>query len=860
MNTRRLAAAPALVALAAGLIAAWGCNKKPIVPIVGGNQPPTVRITTAPLDTTELNYYVITLNWIGFDPDGRVDHFLFAVDPPRDPGGDTLWEPTTDNTLTRSFACPLPDRPDSTKSSDFHVFVIKAVDDDGAMSPPVARAFWSYTLAPRVEIRVPRASPLVKYYIPPAVLIQWEGFDDDGVFTQKPVKYKFKRLDATTEVTLAQADRTPDLVRQYYAPRNWAGWDSLPGDTTQKQYTNLTPVQAGSPLGGEFMFVVVAFDEAGAYSPLFSRNTNMVYCIVTFAGAQNPKIGLFNDFFLYEYEQGSFRPNDPSQVVQIEVPAGEGRNDKLTFNWYADPARDARDNLIGGPIRSYRWAVDITDLEDETRRSDEEIDLAHWSQKSVLVTSCRIGPYAGGETHKFYLEAEDINGLISLGTVQFTTVRASFAKPLLIVDDTRYTIDVIQPRTDCYHPSNRPRGNWPTAAELDTFLYAKGGVPWRCYPPVGAVLTTPGIFNGYPFDTLGTNTGVEDLSVRLSKLGQYQQVIWLVDGQGALNNESGNDVTAAKTSMRYMNNVRKSNTLGAYVRQGGRVWLVGNAATASLINFNQGTTLNPGPGNDDQPPIPATLTFRNTDNELVAGRFVYEQAHWRSEFKQYPITGGRIRRYLGRFESAPGIYAGLPAEIQIKSSATDPFPLNRSLTPAVFYQTQFQVEFLSAANEILEDLDPGPREDFRSTLDTLYKVTAPGSLQPDTGPGALQSVVMTRYHGGDNQEFLLTGFNIWNFRRSQCKALVDFVLQQLWQVYPAAPASASLGRPVPPGVRFPGRGRSAPALIPLPSVRETAAPVATGSRAGQRADSLAPSIPSVDAPEPRARTPKGESQ
>jgi hypothetical protein len=183
----------------------------------------------------------------------------------------------------------------------------------------------------------------------------------------------------------------------------------------------------------------VAFDEAGAYSPLFSRNNNMVYFIVTFAGAQNPKITFFNDFFFYEYEQGSFRPNDPGQIVQLEVPAGTGPNDKLTFNWFADPARDRSGNLIGGPIRSYRWAVDITNLEDETPRSNEETDLAHWSQKSVLVTSCRIPGgsdyYPGGQTHKFYLEADDINGLISLGTIQFTTVRATFAKPLLIVDE-----------------------------------------------------------------------------------------------------------------------------------------------------------------------------------------------------------------------------------------------------------------------------------------------------------------------------------------------------------------------------------------------------------------------------------------
>jgi len=812
MNTRRLAAAPALVALAAGLIAAWGCNKKPNVPIVGGNQLPSVRITSAPLDTTQLNYYVITLNWIGFDPDGRVDHFLIAVDPPKDPGVDTLWETTTDNTTTRSFACPLPDRPDSTYSSDFHVFVIKAVDDHGALSPPVARAFWSYTQAPRVEVRVPPANPLVKYYIPPAVLIQWEGFDDDGVFTQKPVKYKFKRLDGTTEVTLAQANQNPDLVRQYYAPRNWAGWDSLPGDTTQKQYTNLTPSQGSTP--SEFMFVVVAFDEAGAYSPLFSRNNNMVYFIVTFAGAQNPRITFFNDFFFYEYEQGSFRPNDPAQIVQLEVPAGTGPNDKLTFNWFADPARDRSGNLIGGPIRSYRWAVDITNLEDETQRSNEETDLTHWSQKSVLVTSCRIPGgfdyYAGGETHKFYLEAEDINGLISLGTIQFTTVRATFAKPLLIVDDTRYVLDKLNIGTTCEQAasSNRPSGNWPVAAELDTFLFAKGGVPWRCYP--SGTLSTPGIFNGYEFDTLGTNMRIQDLTVRLSKLGQYRHVIWLVDGSGALNNKPGTDagdLAGPQTSMRYMNSNQKANTLAAYVRQGGLVWLAGNAATASMVNFNRGL-------NDNTQPAPATLTFRKTDNELIAGRFIYEQAHWRSEFKQYKANNGKLKRYLGRFENNPGgadrPYTQLPVEIQLKTAATDPFPPNRTGS-SVFYQTQFDVEFLSAANEILEDLNPGPAENFQSTLDTLYKVTAVG-LQPDTGVGALQSVTMTRYHGLDNQEFLVTGFNIWNFKRVHCKALVDFVLQQLWQVQPLPTAAPSFARPVVPGVLSAGpqRGWSGP--------------------------------------------------
>jgi len=40
---------------------------------------------------------------------------------------------------------------------------------------------------------------------------------------------------------------------------------------------------------------------------------------------------------------------------------------------------------------------------------------------------------------------------------------------------------------------------WPSATELDTFLYARGGVPWRCTisPPSG-VLSTPGLFTVGP--------------------------------------------------------------------------------------------------------------------------------------------------------------------------------------------------------------------------------------------------------------------------------------------------------------------------------------------------------------------------
>jgi len=238
--------------------------------------------------------------------------------------------------------------------------------------------------------------------------------------------------------------------------------------------------------------------------------------------------------------------------------------------------------------------------------------------------------------------------------------------------------------------------------------------------------------------------------------------------------------------MRYMNENRKENTLAAYIQQGGMVWLAGGgAATASMINFNRQF-------NDNTLPLPRTLTFRNADNELIPGRFIYDQAHWRSEFKQFKVQSGTIKRYLGRLESSPGLYAGLPALVQQKTPATDPFPPNRAgESQSVFYQTQIDIEFLSAANEILEDQDPRrPHEDFQSTLDTLYKVTAP-SLPPDPGP----SVAMTYYHGADNAPLVMTGFNLWNFQRAQLVQLVNFVLQQLWGMTRSAPGPVVAGDP-----------------------------------------------------------------
>ena len=76
-----------------------------------------------------------------------------------------------------------------------------------------------------------------------------------------------------------------------------------------------------------------------------------------------------------------------------------------------------------------------------------------------------------------------------------------------------------------------PAGAWPTRAELDTFLFAVGGVRWRMTLP--GMLSPTGIFHGYDFDTLGTRHGLEDPTIPLNVLGRYRHVVWMTDASGS---------------------------------------------------------------------------------------------------------------------------------------------------------------------------------------------------------------------------------------------------------------------------------------------------------------------------------------
>ena len=777
-----------------------GCSKQ-LQHTVLQNQPPTVRLTWAPIDTQSQVFYIYKLNWVGYDPDGRVVRFEYAVDPPEGPDAVISWTSTTDNEQTIRFESTKPESGFQSlpvpRSRDFHIFAIRAVDDRGAVSEPVERAFYSFGVAPVAQILEPTPQTSLTTRVTPAVRITWMGqdfIDPYGYAFEKPLYYKYMLYKrGNPGVNWVAWTQEPDSLRREVAPK-FAGWDSVGSEDPEVQFTNLT-------VNGEYMFVVVAFGRSGAYSPVFSLRRNMLTMTVGFAGQLGPKITLFNSFFQYTYNSGGYSL-DPSRAIQIQAPAGL----PITFNWTAVPPE-------GSIMKRYRWVLDLVALDDQTPRTNQD-DWYHWSPWSQA-QAATVGPFVGsegdtGEIHNFYLEAEDINGLVSLGWVQFHIYRPTFDRDLLVVDDTRFPVDQVsrtQPpgRTDSLAA---PYGLWPSRAELDTFLFAVGGVRWKMKPVVNGAqpLSPQGIFRGYSFDTLGTRYGRVNPTVSLGLLGHFQHIVWMADPAQSYD-QPPNSMTLPQQTLFYMAGRNRQNTLSTWVNQGGKLWgLGGGFANATSKIWNLAT-------NDINSGQVKTYRFDGAHPDLVPGMFMFDLVHWRSEFRTYgpampllfsrydqpdPTAGFPLPAICwkgGTFTNPDVDYSTLPTTLQFRGPATDPLSLWPGRKANEYYVgnevaggvTGVTIEYLTFENRILEQMSaPTPTNPDntveRSGLDSLYLVYGPGYPsqlnQSYNGDGV--NVVMTYYHGRENAPLVFSGMSIWDFRRMDCLALVDFVVGRLW--------------------------------------------------------------------------------
>jgi hypothetical protein len=705
---------------------------------------PEIRLTHERLAPPNKGSYAWLARWAGSGM--PVEHYLYAIDPAAVDVVDDRWVSTTETQQVLTF--PV-DGAGGGRSRP-HVFAVRAVSPGGTISDPAWFAFSQNNLPPSVQITQPAVWQVYLPLVLPDVTFRWDGTDPDGQTTQVPVRYVFRLFsqhnpDAPTIPDfIAFALVHPDSLMAMYAPE-FTGWTSVSGESTSTRYTGLAP-------GEIYLFAITAFDEAGDYDPIFANGRNMGRIAIVPPGAVGPVLTMYNEFFNYTYPTGGYT-NDVAHTVSVSMPAGR----PLTVNWVGEP-------VPGSDIHGYRWVLAPVDLFDETPRSNEATDLHHWSARSRTSTSATlpaISPPVGRRfTENLYIEVEDTNGLRSLGIVEIVVQPPVSSHELLFVNDTN-----LRPDFQSGPPGtiDAPAGPWPTMAELDTFLFAKGGYPWRGYP--AGTISTPGILNGYDCDTISTR-GLTEMP--LAFLSGYRHVIWCTDE------------TNVFSLLRRMSSPGHESTLAAYVAGGGRVWLCGGgAAYATLADWNAPNT------------SPLDYSNRGADAELRPGRFMYDFAHWRVGI-QTGLPAVNARRFgtttFGEGTNRPGRhwppnpppptpptppdYALLPANLDPKNVATDPAPPLRN--PDSFWlRGTCNAEVISLPTLIREDYndDPGIVEEY-STLDTLYICRG--------GTALVNSPVMTYYHGRENQPLVFSGFNLWYWRRAQCIPLVDWVLQSVW--------------------------------------------------------------------------------
>lgn len=801
----------ALAAFVALLASSSGCSRS--ITSFSADQRPVVLLTDAPVRSEGSQSVSYRIRWSGSDADGSVSAYEYAIDPPSASQAaasrDTTWVRTQSREYT--FELRESDEAASKKATrEFHTFVVRAVSDRGSAlarySEPVSWSFDKTTVAPLVQIVSPQPSPLIQPILIQPIDIRWQGQDPDGQPSGKPAGYKYKLFGPADASQIATWVANPDSLRRFYEPSGYAGWDSV-GATHEAAGID------GQEPNSLHLFVVVAFDETGAYSQSFSLSTNMLYFRTAAAGGIVPTLHLGWGFGSQivappAYYPGEFGP------PRIKVPAGL----PIRFDWYAVP-------MPGTTIKGYRWVVDADDISDDTRRDNEETDWHRWSVAGINSTTAVVGPFQAGTVHYLYVEVTDNGGRRSGWYQSFAAFDAPLNQDLLVVDDTRLAGDTFVSSSG--GPCLRPylsSSIWPAAAELDTFLYAVGNVPWRgiqpnCPPTSNPpVLTPPGLFAGYRFDTLGTRQGYErpDDAVPLSTLSRYRNIIWMLDGTSAQASDPLN-MARPMTALRFMSQSGHASTLRSYIALGGRVWLVGaGGPLASLIDHNR-------PNND--PGLFGTL-FSSAlwANELAPGRMIFDQFHWKSELIYSRTTNPiEISQSLASHPPRPGApdYSGLPPVMRRRTPATDPVPATRpASTTAAFYVTNIDVAYLTQPNFILEDIDPDPNVvNEQSTLDTLYALDgSAGNLYPQGE--TFQRPIMTYYRGPSNAPTVLSGFAIWDVARPDAQALVDFVLGDLWGLSRQGGAGLS-------SLRAPAR---LPVVTPAQTASRSRLPAALGRR------------------------------
>jgi hypothetical protein len=402
----------------------FGCEKTFIGP-AEQNKAPEVWLSSGPVEGDTVGYQV-HFYWGGWDPDGEVKSYEFVVaagNPygfdPEDTTGLDKWTKTMVHDSL--FRVPANDTARDaiysgntfTRYDMTHTFFLRSIDLEGKRSEAVYLSFTAWTLAPYVEITMPRAPvPVTKVAeLGRVIKFEWVGRDPidspENLKDPDSVRYMYHRVDSPGGGYDPLFDIIGDLNKNPWRyEENWSPWIWYRAADDSGRSTRLGDEEI-LEVGSSHIFAVQAKDEAGAVTAIFDRRNNIRQFIVSVTAV--PYLTITEPFLGgFRFIGTNLRPE------KRDVPPGI----QLNFRWRAN-AED-----YGGEIVCYQYGWDVADLNDP---SDWDSDC------SPYVLTCAAKWFSG--VHTLFVRVVDNSGSESLGQIEINIIPFTMERNLLWIDD-----------------------------------------------------------------------------------------------------------------------------------------------------------------------------------------------------------------------------------------------------------------------------------------------------------------------------------------------------------------------------------------------------------------------------------------
>jgi subtilisin-like proprotein convertase family protein len=438
--TIRLTAIGLLFGLGLVSLAGVGCGPDQEL---GGTAVPNVRpntqLTARPPDLLE-SLFVVSFNWSGFDPDGRIRGFQWKLSNDGSDGisvqdtltidpvtGATLnpWHFTAGTDTTLLVSADLDSFPRDpagyNRSFQTHSFLVRAIDEDGGVDPtPAYVSFTATTLLPTVSVDGPVAVVGQQFpaTLPPTVTFLYSGADPDfGLGLPTKVRFLWKRAllpgglsyaDSKVEVQ-DNMDYLVDLADSAWTP--WQPFARL-AENRRVQFENQAKLdEQGRQIF--YLFAVQVQDTAGAVSIDRTYGLNVMHTSIS---ETNPVLTVFETYLPIQRVAGE------NGVYNQDIASGQ----ELNFSWGATA------DAYAGTIESYRYGWDIVDPNDQGDPG--------WAVPPGNTPQHRRAPTASFSSgvHTLTIETRDNSGQRSRIVYNLSVIQApppADQLPLLLVDD-----------------------------------------------------------------------------------------------------------------------------------------------------------------------------------------------------------------------------------------------------------------------------------------------------------------------------------------------------------------------------------------------------------------------------------------